>query len=184
MSSCQTELFARCKRLTFATTKMYTFAISQIIQDTYESVRTNDRGFLITFSVNPDYDVEDGYRYRDLIVFAPKGMRYVFVMYRDRWNVCPNGSDTYDKGQSEWRKLSYHDSCWRHDGVQDFINFFAADHGIIQEMQYQNSDLPDVQVVDARWYATFEPSDDLVQYARKTDYYSIRRGEHKGLIPS
>jgi hypothetical protein len=86
----------------------------------------------IRFSVHIDHEKEEGYRYLDLVIYAP--MNYVQVWARDAWNVIPiedldydddgegavkNGK-AYSEGASEWRLLADHDSCWR-DGVRGLI---------------------------------------------------------------
>lgn len=84
------------------------------------------RGLLVQFRTHIDHSQEEGYRYADLLIFA--GMNYVEVWARRRWTVAPLDPDAdedadlnYDEGSSEWEQLCYHDSCWRSDGVSDFI---------------------------------------------------------------
>ena len=151
---------------------MYTSAIAQIICDTYETLQRNSRGLYLSFSVHIDYDKEDGYRWRDLAVFAPHGRRYVYVLMRERWNVRPTGSDEYEKGMSEWRKLSHHDSCGREDGVGEFVHFYAKEHSMLNSFFNQIDDFPDV--CEHRWYASFEPTDEFVDTIKDIPYYNVR----------
>lgn len=88
--------------------------------------------FRVSFRTRIDHDKEEGYRFVDMVLYAP--MNYVGVHVRDRWCVIPledlvtgEDGDTYIKegedyqeGASGWTCLSYHDSCWR-DAVRDFL---------------------------------------------------------------
>jgi hypothetical protein len=86
----------------------------------------------VSFSTRTDNE-EEGYRSADLVLFA--GMNYVGVYVRDCWDVIPvehlgydeDLEDTYVKpghayvkGESPWKVIGYHDSCWR-DSVEKFL---------------------------------------------------------------
>lgn len=111
--------------------------VSHIIQETFiknvglwQVKNEKQYGMSVSFSLKVDYNKEEGYRYLDLLIYAP--MNYVAVMVKERWNVIPNneldddgdglkpGCD-YRKGETPWKLASYHDSCWRSDGVDNVI---------------------------------------------------------------
>jgi hypothetical protein len=90
------------------------------------------KAMVVGFSIPIDYDKEQGYRHLDVAIYGP--MNYVGVWTRERWTVIPledleddgegdtcvkKGKD-YNKGQSEWKQVCYHDSGWR-SVVQDII---------------------------------------------------------------
>jgi hypothetical protein len=100
------------------------FGKFQVKQDVPKAMR-------VTFSTSINYDTESGYRYVDLAIFAP--MNYVGVWVRERWTVIPledlEGEDgdehvkkgkSYNEGHTPWRRVAYHDSCWR-EGVEQVI---------------------------------------------------------------
>ncbi len=77
-------------------------------------------GMLMSFST-PTAPEENGYRYFDILIYAPHN--YVGVYVRRRWNVIPEadlGPDDegplpgkkYDEGEEPWRMIAYHDSGW------------------------------------------------------------------------
>jgi hypothetical protein len=89
---------------------------------------------VLTFSTSVNDEVEDGYRYADLVIRAPTN--YVQVWGRARWNVIPaedleddgDGSGDchvkpgkdYTQGATEWKMLADHDSGWT-DGIDRFL---------------------------------------------------------------
>jgi len=88
-----------------------------------------------TFSLRIDHATESGYRYLDLIIYAP--MNYVGVYARERWCVIPledltddddpeikPGKD-YNEGAAEWKCHAYHDSGWRTDGIDGILREYA-----------------------------------------------------------
>jgi len=97
-------------------------------------------GMLIQFNLNTDWHVEEGYRWIDILIYAP--YNYVAVIVREKWNlispkwVGENGlrkGREYIEGKTDWKLASYHDSCWRTDGVhstlwsnRDKINCLAS----------------------------------------------------------
>lgn len=111
--------------------------VSNIIQDTFvnnvgiwQNKNQKQYGMLVSFSLNLDWDKEEGYRHLDVLIYAP--MNYVAVMVKERWTVIPNneiddsgdglkpGCD-YREGETPWKLASYHDSCWRSDGIDNVI---------------------------------------------------------------
>ena len=88
----------------------------------------NGEALKLRFKTNIDYDKENGYRFVEVVIYAP--MNYVQVWVRNTWNVIPledledgDDGDTYVKkgksyieGASAWEKIADHDSCWP-DGV-------------------------------------------------------------------
>jgi hypothetical protein len=99
----------------------------------WQCKKPEPKAFVIRFSVGVDHEKEEGYRHKDIALYAE--CNYVSVFVRDRWNVIPvedleydeETDDTYVKkgkdynnGQSEWKLLISHDSCWR-SAVEEFI---------------------------------------------------------------
>jgi hypothetical protein len=89
------------------------------------------RALLVSTNTKIDYDKEEGYRYADMVLYA--GYNYVQVWVRTRWNVAPLPPEDvewedhdwqYDEGSSPWERWSFHDSCWRSDGVDKFLRSF------------------------------------------------------------
>ena len=94
---------------------------------------TPQKALLVEFHTPIDHDREGGYRYIDLLLYADANYTGVYV--RDRWNVwgvqeepececdCV-AAEARDvpivNGESEWRCLAYHDSCWT-EGVERFL---------------------------------------------------------------
>jgi len=88
----------------------------------------------LTFALSTDYDIEEGYRYLDILIYGHAN--YVTVAAKERWNVIPIVDFEYDesgephikaeskgyrKGDTGWKLVSHHDSCWR-DGVNRLMN--------------------------------------------------------------
>lgn len=83
----------------------------------------------VRFKTDINYDTEEGYRFVDLVIYAP--LNYVQVWVKRSWDVIPSddlefdeatqdtfvkkGKD-YDKGSDPWERIANHDSCWG-DGV-------------------------------------------------------------------
>lgn len=120
---------------------MLTNLLSNVICETFlkEYGRNNlGQAMMVTFSVSIDYDKEHGYRYLDLLIYAPSN--YVQVWARDRSDVIPLDDMDYDdsedesypregkdyvKTTGEWRLMSDHSSCWTEDGVSRIINQYS-----------------------------------------------------------
>lgn len=94
--------------------------------------RMPSRALLIPMHTSVDFDKEEGYRFIDLLLWAPAN--YVAVLARRRWTVIPLDDLDYDEhgecfvkegrdythGESKWHLLAYHDSTWR-GAVRDFF---------------------------------------------------------------
>lgn len=114
----------------------YTQILSNIICSTVEKEieRHSYKALEITFRARIDYDREDGYRFVDLLIYRPTN--YTKVYCRSRWDIITSddliyedgesfikaGSKGYQKGETGWALLADHDSGWRMDGVERFIN--------------------------------------------------------------
>lgn len=82
----------------------------------------------ITFRVSVNYEIEEGFRNISILIYGP--MNYVGVFVREDWTVIPVGEVEdednlkpwcdYRKGDTGWRMISYHDSCWR-DGLHRLL---------------------------------------------------------------
>lgn len=102
--------------------------IDSIVCDTYdhefkrcENPQSN-QAMEVSFRLQVDYDKEDGYRNLILRLF---GTGYVTVLCNETWNVAPADqmeleNPSYDKGETGWKFLGCHDSCWR-DDVSRFL---------------------------------------------------------------
>jgi hypothetical protein len=118
------------------------YLLSTIICKTFEKScgkwqvkKAEPKAFVVGFSIPIDYDKEDGYRHIDLALYAE--CNYVSVYTRERWDVISvddleEGEDAglkpgkdYTKGDSGWKLIGSHDSCWR-EVVQDFISDNAS----------------------------------------------------------
>ena len=120
---------------------MLTHLLATVIEQTFEKEvgrwqtrRTLRKAIKFSFSLTINHDKEEGYRSVDLVLYAP--YNYVGVYVRERWNVIDldhlvDGDDgvvyikdghDYEEGASDWTCIAYHDSCWRSDGVQDFLS--------------------------------------------------------------
>ena len=87
------------------------------------------KAFVVSLSTRLDYSTEEGYRYLDLVLYAP--YNYVQVWVRRRWTVVAiddlnddgeglkPGKD-YTEGASEWTCIGDHDSGWR-EAVRDIL---------------------------------------------------------------
>jgi len=85
---------------------------------------------LIEFDLKPDWDVEEGYRHLKIFIFGG-GSNYISVVAKLDWTVIRNewinGDDglvegkDYIQGETDWLYFSYHDSCWRSDGVEKLL---------------------------------------------------------------
>jgi len=76
----------------------------------------------IKFSLSPDYPNEDGYRHLTIRIFGPQN--YVMVLLKEDWDICTKGKKQYAKGDTGWIAASYHDSCWREDGIRWILQMY------------------------------------------------------------
>jgi len=85
----------------------------------------------VRFKTATDYDTEEGYRFVDLVIYAP--MNYVQVWVKKSWDVIPTDDLEYEDGESfikkgksyikgsdPWTKIADHDSCWT-EGVDQVL---------------------------------------------------------------
>ncbi|RDJ35019.1 MAG: hypothetical protein DWQ19_09295 [Crenarchaeota archaeon] len=105
---------------------MLVYILENIITDTFEhqvgrnqAEQETPKAMWIQFHTSIDHDNEVGYRYRELLIFAEHN--YIGVYTRDRWCVAGIEDEDYVEGENDWEVLSYHDSCWRTDGVRSFL---------------------------------------------------------------
>ncbi len=94
----------------------------------WQSKKEEPRAFVVKFSIPIAYEKEDGYRHLDLALYAE--CNYVDVYTRERWDVIPlsdidDASKDYTRGNSGWKFVGSHDSCWR-SMVEDFIRENAS----------------------------------------------------------
>lgn len=68
------------------------------------------------FSLNLDYAKEEGYR--NLMIIVWPRTNYVAVFTQESWTLWEPKEDV---GVSELKRWSYHDSCWRSDGIDRII---------------------------------------------------------------
>jgi hypothetical protein len=94
----------------------------------FQAQQERPRAMVVTVNIDTR-EGEEGYRSRDLLLFAP--MNYVRVFERERWDVIPEEDldekteepkpgKGYRKGESAWTKIGDHDSAWR-DAVSRFF---------------------------------------------------------------
>jgi hypothetical protein len=93
-----------------------------------------NKAMQIRFKMNPDFDVEEGYRNLSILIFGA-GSNYITVMAKMDWTVIQNEDinddgeglkkgKEYTKGETPWVPFSCHDSCWTSDGVESIIQRF------------------------------------------------------------
>lgn len=89
-------------------------------------------GMKITFRLKTEYEVEEGYRNLEVLIYSE--FNYVAVAVRELWTVIPldeleyedgepyikESSIGYRKGDTGWKLASYHYSCWR-EGIQEIL---------------------------------------------------------------
>lgn len=105
---------------------MLQYILGQIICNTFEQecerhqYKPEDHGkcLYVCFDLTLDYEKEEGYRWVELVIYAP--CNYVAVFIREGKNIKTEFETNLDHGK--WERLSYHDSCWRQDGVSKFIS--------------------------------------------------------------
>lgn len=100
-------------------------------QKQFKDAGRRNEAMVVTFDLRIDHEKEEGYRWLDILIYAPTN--YVTVEVRERWNVIPVEGLAYDEktddsyvkegfdyveGASEWKRVSHHDSAWRTDGVE------------------------------------------------------------------
>lgn len=91
-------------------------------------------------------------RAAQLAVYAP--MNYVGVAWREGPRVHPTSFVQTDP-VTPWTKLSYHDSCWRSDGVERFLWDERDQIAYIDDMFSDD------------WYSVLTAPDDLIECITK-----------------
>lgn len=96
----------------------------------WQSKKITPHAMKITFHLNNNWDLEEGYRHLQILIYGP--MNYVGVFVKEDWNIIPvdeiededslkPGCD-YRRGSTPWKLMSYHDSCWRSDGLNSILS--------------------------------------------------------------
>jgi len=87
----------------------------------------------ISFLLSVDINVEEGNRNLNIRIFAPSN--YVGVLTQETWNyyrhedikeyndesIIFKEGKNHIIGETEWERQSYHDSCWRNDGIHSIL---------------------------------------------------------------
>jgi hypothetical protein len=118
---------------------MLTSVITKMICDTFEGIRDiplsdPTKAMEFSFSLNPDYDKEDGYRKLIVRLYTRGGSNYVSVLAKLAWEVIDKkylgcgesfGDFTHDyvKGETPWKLYSEHDTGWR-DSIDSIVYGF------------------------------------------------------------
>lgn len=121
----------------------------------------------LRFKTSIDYSKEEGYRWVEVVIYAP--LNYVQVWVRTAWNVIPledmeDGDDgdtyvkkgkDYNKGESAWEKIADHDSCWT-DGVDCVLK---GEFGDLNTFDGRGSfDALGSSINDSTWYEIIDYS--------------------------
>lgn len=152
--------------------------LSTIICDTFErqvgrwqQKNKARKALKIRFRLNIDYDIEDGYRWLDLIIYGPHN--YVYVFTSESWNIYHledveshtddgpvfKSGKGYEVGKNGLTLHSFHDSCWRdavHRVISEYSDRIAGINGI------------------GPWYESFE-----VTEAMEKDFSEIERSRRQ-----
>lgn len=104
-------------------------------------------GFEMNFSLHEANPRDNLYPHAQLLLFAPAN--YVGVYYRE--------SKTRDE-YGPWQHLSYHDSCWRDDGVDRFI---ARYEDRVATLGWHDG------ICNNKWYSKREISPEFAQELRE-----------------
>lgn len=89
------------------------------------------------------------YPVAQLLIFAE--YNYVGVYYRESLRDACGPEDDGDDRYTKWRRLSYHDSCWRDDGVDRFLSRFGPR---INTLDWHDG------ICNNKWYSLRPVSDD------------------------
>ena len=128
---------------------MLTYILSSIICDTYMSVfgKFAKDAMLLRFSLSATKEEE--FPHVELLIWGE--MNYVGV-----WIRVVGGGKTEVDGGPDWYPISYHDSCWKYDGVERFIQLASDKLNTIFSLG--SSD----------WYYTITITDSLREKLNKT----------------
>lgn len=136
--------------------------IDAIICETYNNefkhskTPRQDLAMEVAFNLTVDYEKEDGYRHLFIRLF---GTGYVTVLSNETWIVA-NANDMhlespkYDEGQTGWKFLGCHDSCWR-DSV----------HRVLQEYADRLMNIN----TTSKWYKTINLTDEELDLYRNLE---------------
>lgn len=93
---------------------MMRYLLSTVIQQAFEDEVGKDKkemAFLVSFKLTLNHEAhEEGYRFMDLLLYAPNN--YVQVWVRERWDL-EEGDTVPHKNEMKWALASHHDSVWR-----------------------------------------------------------------------
>jgi hypothetical protein len=115
-------------------------------------------GMLMNFCL---YNVSDDQEYPkvQMLIFAP--MNYVGVYYRESIRDACGPDDESDDRYTEWKRLSYHGSCWRDDGVDRFLSQFGPRINTLDWHKNQETNM-----LNNEWYERFLVSEELAKVLR------------------
>lgn len=139
-----------------------TFMTNELRNQRRFGLGTHGNMMTVVFRRHIDYTVEDGYRYIELVLYAPTD--YVLVAARQTWRVLDvRGLDQdhdgewvipkdrgYISGKGPFMVCSYHDSCWRTEGVNRVI---TAIESKVLGMHAPRGE---------RWYSIVPVTDDII----------------------
>lgn len=117
--------------------------IDQILCSTIRDFRDGKRAFSdinpgfkpeltlnFEFHLKVNYEKEEGYRYLDVVIWAPTN--YIAVFSKERWcvispddidseNDCLMPGKDYTQGETDLECHTYHSSCWASDGIHRIL---------------------------------------------------------------
>jgi len=136
--------------------------IKSIICDTYDrefkriDKPKHDAAMEISFSLKINFDKEDGYRHLNIRLF---GTGYVTVLSNETWVVAPADkmhleNPPYDTGETGWKFLGCHDSCWR-DSVDRVLKEYS-------------DKLADIAAFNG-WYRKIKLTEDELRFYRELE---------------
>lgn len=158
---------------------MLTSVISRLIQDEFEAniEKGSEIGMAFTLDLHIDYDrEEDGYRYVDVLMFAPAN--YVKILARERWTVIPTGGDDYVEGETPWFKVGDHDSCWRDSLTQIFQTYgndiITLRQSRLRDLETATDILPEGWRPHGPWYSIYDQTEALRRFTSSLDHAVIK----------
>lgn len=82
----------------------------------------DSRVIVFEFTLNPNYDWEDGYRECQIAFYKPNN--YIQCYMRFTWEVCPlDERSPYVEGRTPWFLVADHDSCWNEAADTFIVDF-------------------------------------------------------------
>jgi hypothetical protein len=141
----------------------------------WQSKNEKKIAMIVTFNLSIDGDIEDGYRFLDMVIY--EDCNYVAVIVKERWDIIPKcdleyeddecfikeNSNGYRKGDTGWKLVSYHDSCWRSDGVHRIL--WINREKIINIDQLFNG-----------WYQKIEINKEILSVLNNENGYELNKG--------